>query len=97
AEIITRIPGGKPAGFSYPASGWSQATVKLGGSIHGIEEDLSKRLLSQIAPDVTVSAAPLIDNEGSPGRVLDAEQTKARHLQIEGLFQKLLEAPEAEE
>lgn len=93
-EIIDQIPGGSPAGFSSTETDWSQATVKIGGSIHGIQEDLSKRLLSQIAPDVTVSAAPLIDNDGSPGRVLDAEKTKARHRQIESLFQKLLEAPE---
>lgn len=94
AEIIGRIPGGKPAGFSYPASGWSVATIQLGGNLGALTEDLSPRLLEQVAPDVTVSAAPLIDSGAGLGAGLSQADQEARLKRVEELFYQLIEDEE---
>ena len=90
------MPGGKPTGFSYPASGWSQAKVQIGGTLAKVEEDLSKRLILNIAPDVTVSAAPLNDEPSSPGQSLNAAKTAERLGQLEKLFYQLIETEDTD-
>lgn len=87
SEIIGRIPGGKPVGFSYPASGWSQAQIQLHGSLADFDEDLSKRLLAQVAPEVTVLATPKVKTDtGSAAPDLSPAAVKERQETLERLF-----------
>ncbi|MFT5467564.1 MAG: hypothetical protein ACI8UO_002669 [Verrucomicrobiales bacterium] len=91
ASVIAQMPGGKPVEFSYPASGWSQATFQIGGDPQKITENLSSRLLAQVAPDVTVSAAPLIDSAAGPNVGLSPADQAERQKRIEELFFELID------
>ena len=94
AATIVRMPGGKPAGFGYPASGWSQAKVALKGTLASVQEDLSARLLEEIAPEVTVSAAPLEESVPTPDSEMTEAQKKERNAKLEELFFGLIEGEE---
>ncbi len=89
APVVGRFPGGKPSGFSYPASGWSWAQIRLTGSLDDWKEDLTERLIKEIDPNVAVvsNTAATSYSEAWMRKELSPSQAEL----LEGLFQKMLE------
>lgn len=98
--MVGRIPGGKPKGFSYPASGWSWARLRVEGKGSQWQEDLSQRLMAQISRDIPVKAGLPVrpvpgmtinpEGEKSPGREARAESVQRREAAMERLFYSLI-------
>jgi len=85
AYMVGRIPGGKPKGFSYPASGWSRAVVTVQGPAAGWSEDLTSRLLDQLPEAIGVEAGPEL-----PITAWDAEAEARRAERVGALFEELI-------
>jgi hypothetical protein len=85
AYMVGRIPGGKPKGFSYPASGWSRALVTVQGPVTAWSEDLTRRLLDQLPEGIGVGPGPEMPVPG-----WTPEEAKARADRAEALFGELI-------
>lgn len=92
APLVGNMPGGKPKGFSYPASGWSWARLRVEGKSDCCQEDLSQRLMAQISRDIPVKAGPPLESQ-EPGRAAlagtDEQRREARiaanHQRVEAM------------
>ena len=90
APLVGRFPGGKPAGFSYPAAGWSWSQIRLTGTLDDWQEDLTQRLLGQIGPNVAVvstNTTPADTDKNWTAQQLSPGQAET----LERVFHKLLE------
>ncbi len=89
ANLVSQIPGGKPRGFSYPASGWSTAQLQVEGRIGSWREDLTRRLVDQVSSEIGVAPAPVIEG----GSFVDRDRRpspKELNRMFEELFQELI-------
>lgn len=95
APLVGKMPGGKPKGFSFPASGWSWARLRVEGKSDHCEEDLSQRLMAQISRDIAVKAGPSLLVAGAPvseeqRRDGQVAANRQREQQMEKLFYSLI-------
>lgn len=92
--LVGRMPGGKPQGFSYPASGWSWAKLRLEGKSDQWQEvDLSRRLMAQISPDIPVAPRKLAmsnPKDEAKQREALAAATQRKKEAMEQLFYSLI-------
>jgi len=101
AQLVGKIPGGKPKGFSYPASGWSRARLSVEGETHRWKEDLSGRLIAQLSRNVPVKSGPRPEvakretepaiDEAEKRRMALREADRERKQTLEDLFYTLIE------
>jgi hypothetical protein len=88
--LVGKFPSGKPQGFSYPASGWSRAQLRIQGPSSAWTEDLTRRLLAQVPPGIPVGPAARIQSAMPPTGTQLAAIIQERNAKLEALFEEFV-------
>jgi hypothetical protein len=89
-SLVGKFPDGKPKAFSYPASGWSRAQLRIQGPSSAWNEDLTRRLLAQVPPGIPVGPAARIESAIPPAGDQLANILQGRQKTLELLFEDFI-------